>query len=141
MENEITVVSLKRSFRKAERGIEDAARFFLDTMDEQSVLLSVYLVDNRKMKMLNKKYRGKNSSTNVLAFEYPGEFPDTGDQKSLGEVYLCPPYIKKHNEDMDYMLLHGILHLLGFNHENKSDRIKMEKIEEELIKQWLNNKS
>jgi len=141
MKNKVSVVSLSRRFRKLERGIEDAAHFFLETLDKEKTSVEIYLVGDKKMRSINRKHRGKDSSTNVLAFEMPAEFPNVNsDTLTLGEVYISPTYIQKHNEDINYMLLHGMLHLLGFNHENKSDRIKMEKIEEKFTK-WLNNKS
>jgi len=141
MKNKVSVVSLSRRFRKLERGIEDAAHFFLETLDKEKTSVEIYLVGDKKMRSINRMHRGKDSSTNVLAFEMPAEFPNVNsDTLTLGEVYISPTYIQKHNEDINYMLLHGMLHLLGFNHENKSDRIKMEKIEEKFTK-WLNNKS
>ena len=140
VENEVSVISLSRRFRKVERGIEDAARFFLETLDKNNARVEIYLVSDKKMRLINHQYRDKDSSTNVLAFEMPSNFPNTDSKfESLGEIYLSPTYIKKHGEDINHMLLHGILHLLGFNHENKSDRIKMEEVEEKLIK-WLNSK-
>ena len=141
MKNEVSVVSLNWRFKKIERGIEDAARFFLEALGKGGANIEIFLVSDRKMRTINLKHRDKDSSTNVLAFEAPSDFPNADGKKGdLGEVYLGPTYIKKHNEDINYMLLHGMLHLFGFNHENKSDRIRMEKIEEDFIAQWLNNK-
>ncbi|OGY66178.1 MAG: rRNA maturation RNase YbeY [Candidatus Harrisonbacteria bacterium RIFCSPLOWO2_02_FULL_41_11] len=93
-------------------------------------LIEVYLIGDGRMKSLNQKFRGKNRATNVLSFTKPKNFP--GDAK-LGEVYLAPEYIKKNKEDLLLMLIHGVLHILGYGHQKKSDRIKMEKKEEELL--------
>lgn len=142
MENDVSVVSLAKRFIKLERGIENAARFFLVALSEKKVSVEIYLVGERRMKKINRTHRGKNNSTNVLSFEVPNDFPKPdGEKKDLGEIYICPNYIRKHNENLEHMLLHGILHLLGFNHQNKSDRIRMEKVEEKLVKQWLNSRS
>ena len=142
MTNRVSVSSLDVRFRKIERGVDNDARFFLDALHEKNAHLDIFLVSKRKMRAINLKNRGKNHSTNVLAFEHPRNFPVSDDLGvELGEIYLCPSHIKKHREDINHMLLHGILHLLGFNHENKSDRIKMEKIEENLTAKWLSNKS
>jgi len=139
--NEVSVLSLSRRFGKLERDVLQAALFFLGTLGKKSVSIDVFLVNERRMRAINKKYRGKNSSANVLAFKEPDDFPRLPNHTMrLGEVYLSPAYIKEHDEELDYMLLHGILHLAGFNHENKSDRIRMEKIEEDFITQWRNNK-
>ena len=141
MTNRVSVISVSRRFRKVEPGIEKSAHFFLGALGKENAHLDVFLVSKRKMRAINRTHRGKNHSTNVLAFEPPRNFPVSSDPEiELGEIYLCPGHIKKHKEDIDHMLLHGILHLVGFNHENKSDRIKMEKTEEDFIAKWLSNK-
>jgi len=141
MKNEVSVVSLDRRFEKMERGIKDATRFFLEALEKDKTRLEIYLAGNEKMQSINRKFRDNDSPTNVLAFGVPEDFPGEGSGLSeLGEVYLNPTYIKRHGEDINYMLLHGILHLSGFNHENKSDRIRMEKTEKKLIK-WLSSRS
>ncbi|MEK7590558.1 MAG: rRNA maturation RNase YbeY [Patescibacteria group bacterium] len=67
---------------------------------------------------------------NVLAFPVPKNFPrpETGN-KALGEVYLNPSYIQKKGESVSYMAIHGFLHLLGYDHKKKNDRMKMEQKE------------
>lgn len=92
--------------------------------------IDVFLVDGETMRKLNKKYRKKNKSTNVLSFTAPLNFPID----VLGEIYLDPKYIEKKNEDMTFMMLHGVLHILGYDHERNSDRIVMEKKEKQLMK-------
>ena len=130
MRNAVSVLSLDTLFRGLVRGIENSTLFFLDALGGDGASVEIYLVGNRRMRKLNSEYRGKDVSTNVLAFSAPENFPDPGSNyTNLGEVYLCPPFISKHGEDIDDLLLHGLLHVFGFNHENKSDRIKMEKLE------------
>ena len=142
MENDVSVVSLDARLRGMERGIFDATHFFLRSISGKQFGLEVFLVGKEKMRAINLDSRGKNSATNVLSFEHPKSFPSPGGGRpEIGEIYLCPSYIKEHREDINHMLLHGILHLLGFNHKNKSDRIRMEKIERDLTAKWLNNKS
>jgi probable rRNA maturation factor len=91
--------------------------------------VDVFLVDSQTMRKLNRKYRKKDKSTNVLSFPAPLHFPI----ETLGEVYLDPKYIEKHKEDLVFMLVHGVLHILGYDHEKKNDRIKMEKKEARLL--------
>jgi probable rRNA maturation factor len=141
MKNEVRVVSLDKRFKPLERGIEKAAHFFLEKIGDEPVCLDIYLIGNVRMRKLNIEYLGRDCSTNVLSFNTPVEFPKIkAEHGCLGEIYLNPPYIKKHKERLNYMLLHGILHIFGFNHENKSDRIRMEKLEDKLM-QWLDHKS
>jgi len=91
--------------------------------------IDVFLVDAQAMRKLNRKYRKKDKSTNVLSFPTPLYFP----ADTLGEVYLDPKYIERHKEDLALMLVHGVLHILGYDHEKKNDRIKMEKKEARLL--------
>lgn len=95
--------------------------------------IEIYLVGNNRMKELNKQFLEKDRSTNVLSFAKPEDFPGS----KLGEVYLDPVYIKEKKEDFSLMLIHGILHILGYDHKKKSDRIKMEKKEQSLL-EFLN---
>jgi probable rRNA maturation factor len=92
--------------------------------------IDVFLVDGQTMRTLNRKYRKKDKTTNVLSFVTPPDFPID----VLGEIYLDPKYIEKKNEDLAFMLLHGVLHILGYDHERKSDRIVMEKKEKQVMK-------
>jgi len=80
--------------------------------------VEVFLVGNRQMKK------------NVLSYVAEGEFPRPDlNEKYLGEIYLNPLYIKKNSEDLLYMLFHGLLHIAGYDHKKKNDRIKMERKE------------
>lgn len=84
--------------------------------------VEVYLVSRRAMKK------------NVLAYPAPRNFPrpDLFGKESLGEIHLNPDYIKRHNQNIILMLIHGLLHLLGYDHQKKSDRMKMERMERKL---------
>jgi len=99
--------------------------------------IDLYLVSARQMRLLNKKFRKKDKDTNVLSFVNPEGFPD----EVLGEVYLNPVYIKNNNEDLKLMLVHGVLHILGYDHVKNSDKIKMERREKALISKLTSGKS
>jgi rRNA maturation RNase YbeY len=78
---------------------------------------------------------------NVLSYVAPKEMPRPDIKgKFLGEIHLNPLRIQKNKESLPRMLVHGLLHLVGYNHKKKSDRIKMEKKEAMLLK-ILNPKS
>ncbi len=96
--------------------------------------LSIALVGSERMRELNKKYRGKNLATDVLSFQY-------GDS---GEVVICLPQVKKNarrfkftfKKELARVLIHGILHLLGYNHEGSKKTAKeMEKKQNYYLKQ------
>ena len=71
---------------------------------------------------------------NVLSYPADPNFPRPDViEKNLGEIYLNPNYIKEYNEDFDLMLVHGFLHLLGYDHKEGADALKMEAKEQELL--------
>jgi probable rRNA maturation factor len=97
------------------------------------VFLEVYLVNGPQIRRLNRIFRGKDKATNVLAFPSDG-FPGPDTQLHfLGEIYLCPNYIRRHGEDTRRLAIHGFLHLLGYTHKKRSDRIKMEDLEDKIL--------
>ena len=72
---------------------------------------------------------------NVLAFPSVEGFPRPAmPNPFLGEVYVNPDYVRRHGESLDYMVIHGVLHLAGYVHETTRDRIRMERIEEKILK-------
>jgi len=87
--------------------------------------LSIALVGQKKIKDLNKKYRNKGRPTDVLAF--PGD-----KQAGLGEIVICPEEVKKnakrfnsaYRKELARVLIHGILHLLGYDHERSEFEAK-----------------
>ena len=80
--------------------------------------LVIVFMDDAEAKGVNHEFRGKDYATDVLSFE-------SDDPESLGELIICPQVIKKQakehkllfREELAYMLTHGVLHLLGYDHE------------------------
>ncbi len=88
------------------------------------VALDVHLVTHKTM------------NANVHSFLAPLDFPrpDIAPARWLGDIYINPSYIKQHYEDFNLLLVHGFLHLLGYDHGRKSDRLKMESRERMLLR-------
>ncbi len=92
-----------------------------------SLELTLVFLEAPQMRALNKKYRKKNYATDILSFEGDG-------LESFGELVLCPEVIRKQalehglllRHEYAYMVLHGILHLLGYEHEG--DALKAKKM-------------
>lgn len=125
----IVVEAYDKKFRRLAQIIKKTATKLARFFDLRKRSLEIYLVGNDFMKK------------NVLAFPAPKNFPhpDTAYQP-LGEIYLNPDYIKKESSylkipaKLDYMLVHGFLHLLGYDHKKKGDTIRMQKKEASLLK-------
>lgn len=95
--------------------------------------VSVTFVDNLKIKELNKTYREKDEVTDVLSFPI--------DEELLGEVIISLPRAVEQAEDyghslrreVAFLLVHGLLHILGYNHKTDSDKNEMREAEEKLL--------
>jgi probable rRNA maturation factor len=128
--------ALKLRYRTYLGAVGRVLRFGLSRLKKEG-FLEVYLVDDGTIRQLNSRYRGKNCSTNVLAFPWPRGFISADlKSKPLGEIYLAPDYIRKHGEDLELLALHGLLHLLGYDHKTKRDRFYMEHLEQRLLKNF-----
>lgn len=96
--------------------------------------LSVVFVDSKTIQNLNKQYRGKNTPTDILSFSDLFE-------EQLGELVLCPEVIVaqarrqgwSQRHEYAYMLLHGVLHLLGYDHEIESEAKSMFELQDALF--------
>ena len=101
---------------------------------EQSELL-IRLVSPVEIQVLNKEYRNKNQVTNVLSFQ--SEIPDEVEESILGDVVICVDVVreealvgdKKFADHLTHIAVHGILHLIGHDHEDITSAYKMESIE------------
>jgi len=93
--------------------------------------INVVFVDEKEIRRLNKQYRNIDDVTDVLSFNLDSE-------GFLGEIYICQEYIKKtvekYEEEIIRVIIHGILHLLGFEHKTKLDDISKQK-EDMFVKQ------
>lgn len=119
----VAVESWEKKFQRLKPMIKKTALKLGRFLGIKNSYVEVYLVTSSFM------------NKNVLAFPFPENFPSPDiKQKPLGEVYLNPDYIKKNNENLVYMLIHGFLHLLGYDHKKKNDRIRMQKKESFLLK-------
>ncbi len=101
--------------------------------DDTEAIVSVVLADNDFVQDLNKRYRGKDSPTNVLSFE--NEWPMAGDIV-LAYGVLCAEAKaqgKTFSAHLAHLLTHGALHLQGYDHLNAKQAKEMEKLETDLM--------
>lgn len=93
--------------------------------------LSITFVDNDEMMALNKRYTGREETTDVLSF--PFEVPEL-----LGDIYISLEQANRQKEDsilleLKLLTIHGILHLAGYNDKTEEDRSKMRVKEQEYL--------
>ncbi len=110
--------------------------------------LGILLTTNPTIKKYNKQYRQKDKPTDVLSFPYHTNLQAgqniqvaTEEDKNLGDIIISVPYVFENKHDlegtfeqrMDRMLVHGICHLLGYDHIEDHDHKKMSTLENQLL--------
>ncbi|HEX5637387.1 MAG TPA: rRNA maturation RNase YbeY [Gammaproteobacteria bacterium] len=105
----------------------------------------IRLVDEAESRELNHQYRGKNKSTNVLSFpmELPDELVATVDEIMLGDLVICAPVVAREAAEQNkplhahwaHMVIHGMLHLQGYDHIADDEAAEMETLEIKLLQQ------
>lgn len=101
--------------------------------------LTIRIVNSQESQELNHQYRQKNNPTNVLSF--PFDVPDGVDINLLGDLVICTDVVKqealeqkKNNHDhWAHLVIHGCLHLLGYDHINEDEADEMESLEIKLL--------
>ena len=107
----------------------------------KNISLSLLLSNNKKIKILNKKFRNKNKNTDILSFPF-GERLRNSNQIYLGDIIISFNYIdksrnltsKEFREKTAKIFIHGFLHLLGYDHIKYYDYKKMIREEEKIFK-------
>ena len=122
-------------FRFDSKRFSTVAKKVLSGENKGRYTVSVALVNGLEMKKLNNKFRKKNKPTDVLSFAME-------DGKVLGEVIICPSVVKinaekngiKYQQELMKVFVHGILHILGYDHEgSKKEAARMEKKEKKYL--------
>ena len=102
--------------------------------------LAIRVVTPAESQELNRRYRGKNRPTNVLSF--PAGVAARGEPKSLGDLAICARVVAREAREQKkslaahwaHMVVHGVLHLAGYDHERDADARRMERREKLLLK-------
>ena len=106
--------------------------------------ISILLTGNNDIKFLNKKFRNKNKTTDVLSFPSYDQNIMRGKLKSQKNLYLGDIALNlykidkgknKFKSEFDKLWVHGLVHLMGYRHYKNKDFFKMKKIEDKIIKQ------
>ena len=101
------------------------------------------IVDEAESRRLNREFRGKNQPTNVLSFRFepPPGVPAAALGDHLGDLVICAPVVLREATEQDkapeahwaHMVIHGVLHLLGYDHQNDAEAAEMEGREREIL--------
>jgi probable rRNA maturation factor len=121
---------------------EQQFQLWLDTVlqeDDQDSEIVIRLVDDQESAELNQQYRHKQGPTNILSF--PFEAPDGFDTDLLGDLVICTPLIALEAQQQNKQLfdhwahitIHGVLHLLGYDHIDDAEAEEMEALEIKIL--------
>ncbi|QQP98107.1 rRNA maturation RNase YbeY [Lysobacter enzymogenes] len=105
--------------------------------------LAIRLVDSKEGRSLNRHYRGRDYATNVLSFpaDLPEGLPKGVKLPLLGDLVICAPVVAREareqkkplNDHYAHLTVHGVLHLLGWDHEDEREAECMEQLEREIL--------
>lgn len=99
---------------------------------------TIRIVDRSESQALNAQFRGKDSPTNILSFPSETSYLD---YQCLGDLVICAPLVTKEADEQGksvhahwaHLVVHGMLHLQGYDHENDANAEKMEALEVEIL--------
>ncbi|MGV6825728.1 MAG: rRNA maturation RNase YbeY [bacterium] len=99
----------------------------------------IRIVDESESQELNRNYRGIDGPTNVLSFNF--DPPEGFESQHLGDIVICAPVVAREAQDQDkspeahwaHMVIHGLLHLLGFDHQDELQAQEMERTETQIL--------
>ena len=129
----------------SENLIGNLDQLFISILSSESIEdsnINLSFISSEEMQELNKQFRGIDKDTNVLSFE--NQDISREHTKVLGDIAICYPYVVNEatvsEKDLDshisHMFIHGILHILGYDHQNESEADNMESKEIEFLSKF-----
>lgn len=125
--------------------LDKVIKFACNKMKIENPLLNIVLVDNNEIQRINKEYRNKDAVTDVISFAFEEVNDVVYDEiRFLGEIYIsyerCSYQAKEYGHsvrrELCYLAVHGLLHLLGYDHMNDEDKKVMRTLEEEILNEY-----
>ena len=120
---------------------------YKEEFNKNEYYLSLLITDNAQIQQINREYRQKNTPTDVISFAY-NETENFGAINMLGDIVISIERVKEQSSEYEhsderefyYVLCHGMLHLLGYDHIEEEDRAIMRKREEEILSKFNYNR-
>lgn len=125
--------------------VDNICKFACKKLDIINPLFNIIIVDKEKIQQINRDYRNKDAVTDVISFAFE-EVPDVkyDNLRFLGEIYICHDRCKEQaleyghsiERELCYLSIHGLLHLLGYDHIKEEDKVIMRALEEEILSEY-----
>ncbi len=120
----IDILSFQRALPVDRDRLQRHTRLAMEALGQQGARVSLVLVNDRRMRALNRSYRGKSATTDVLSFDGPSGLPP-GEARYLGEIVISVPRAYRQaategiapDDEISNLMIHGLCHLLGYDHE------------------------
>ena len=143
--NQFTITNQTNEEVKELDEIKKLLNFALDYQKIDNAIFNIIIVDEEKIRELNKLYRNKDNVTDVISFALEDDetFVKT-DFRVLGDIYICLKRAKDqaleygHSflRELSFLSIHGLLHLLGYDHMNKDDEKVMFDLQERILSEY-----
>lgn len=129
-----------KELKEVERFID----YVLQKLKLEDVIFDIIIVDNPKIKKINKEYRNIDNHTDVISFALEDFCDIKTEVRILGDVYISIDKAKEQAKDYEHSLLrelsflsiHGLLHLLGYDHEQEEEEKEMFELQERLLDEY-----
>jgi len=155
---EVIVINNQKDFQLDEDTVKNISDFLFKKLEkEESSELNVVFIGTKEIKEINKKYRNIDKETDVLSFSYIDDkkiFGFIDDGKSfkdeygfftVGEILICPSVAQENirtykkewslTKELIFLIIHGLLHVYGYDHKKEDDKLRMEHEQEELLRE------
>ena len=140
--NEVEVFNEYKEDIKEIDDMKDFINYCIDKLNLKNVMFNVIIVDNEKIHMINKEYRKIDRPTDVISFALEDDKTIVNDDvRVLGDIYISYDKVKEQANDyghsvkreMCFLFVHGLLHLLGYDHMNEEDEKVMFQKQDEIL--------
>lgn len=145
----ILIKNRQRKIKVDTKQLEQDAQKVLTVLRYADFDLAIVLTSSNTIRKYNREYRHKDKATDVLSFPFHPQLqagerikPKTEEDKNLGDIIIAPDYVQKDaprwghtfEQRMRVLLVHGICHLLGYDHEEEAEYKVMHRKEKALLK-------
>lgn len=139
----MNILDIQIASQSKQLPVQEQFQYWIDAVlkdESQDSEIVIRIVDEAEMTQFNEQYRNKKGSTNILSF--PFEAPEGIASYLLGDLLVCAPVVEKEAQQQNkelahhwaHLIVHGALHLLGYDHIDDQDAEEMEVLEIKILK-------